>query len=254
MDPLSISSAAIGLVQNVVQLINYVQDYRHSRADREQWLGDLEALKILLGLLHERAKEAHQSKSHPWFRGFLQAMEAKDRHFARGSQKSNDPQSFTPGGLWDRLEKRVQDLLSKLEVKTGFRGILQKAKHTMDKTDLDNAFKDINRLKSDLDSIMLQDQWALNQDIHKKVEALGDRANKDDMLEFLHWLSPLDFRERQDKVFSECFFNEASPPGQWLLGSEEFVAWKSGRCWPLYCYGNPGAGKVSTNGTSELLF
>ena len=248
MDPLSISSAAVGLIQNVVQVTNYVQDFRHAKRDREQWLGDLEGLRILLGLLHDRAKEAHQSESHPWFRGFLQVMEAKDKHLTDGSEKINsDPRSFTPGGLWDRLEKRVKDLLAKLEVKTGWRGFVQKAKHTMDKTDLADAFKDINRLKSDLDSIMLQDQWTLNQDIHKKVEALGDRANKDDMLEFLHWLSPLDFRERQEKVFSECFFDEASPPGQWLLDSEEFVAWKSSRSWPLYCYGNPGAGKVSNS-------
>ena len=245
MDPLSISTAAIGLVQNIVQITNYVQDFRHSTRDREQWLGDLNALKILLELLHDRAEDARQSRESPWFRGFLRAMEAKDDHLTAGSEKNSDPRSFVQGGLWNRLERRVKDLLSKLEVKPGFRGFLQKAKHTIDKADLSDAFKDVSRLKADLDSIMLQDQWALSQDIHKKLEVLGDRARKDDMLKFFQWLSPLDFRERQEKVFGECFFNEASPPGQWLLDSEEFVAWKSGNSWPLYCYGNPGAGKVS---------
>ena len=55
----------------------------------------------------------------------------------------------------------------------------------------------------------------------------------------VRWLSSLDFLARQEEVFDECF-----DTSQWLIGSEEFRAWCSGRPWTLFVEGAPGTGKV----------
>ena len=47
------------------------------------------------------------------------------------------------------------------------------------------------------------------------------------------WLSPLDFRQKQQDVH----VNWQPGTGEWFLHSEEFEAWKEGNKDVLWCYG-----------------
>ena len=242
MDPLSISTAALGLVQTVTQVVNYLQDVKNAQKERIEWIGDLEALNILLKQFRSRLNDAKESPSSPWYRGFLEAVSSKDGKLKNEFDLKDG--AFNPDGLLGRLQERVLKLKSDLQLKPGWHGAFQRAVHTIDKVEFAKTFAGIRALKSDLATIMELDHFTLSLNIYQKLEASELRAKKADRMEIIKWLSPLEFLERQRKINSECFYNELSPPGQWLLDSDEFVAWKSGRSWPLYCYGNPGAGKV----------
>ena len=251
MDPLSIATAAVGLIQNVVQVVNYLKDVKNARKEREGWIKDLEAIIILLGQLKNRLENAKKSPDAPWYRGFLAAVGKEGGSLRKDFSQKNDVFD-DPNGLCGNLQARVNKLNEDLQPKHGIKGFLQRAVHTIDKVELTETFDAIRKNKTDLDSIMQQDHFELSLDTHKNTETIlekltvyEDRAKKADIMNILKWLSPLEFLERQRKVHNECFYDELHPPGQWLMNSEEFVAWKSGRSWPLYCYGNPGAGKAS---------
>ncbi|KAL8759293.1 MAG: hypothetical protein Q9184_003678, partial [Pyrenodesmia sp. 2 TL-2023] len=56
----------------------------------------------------------------------------------------------------------------------------------------------------------------------------------------ISWLSPLNFWQKQDNVFSD-----AHPgTGQWFLKSNSFTRWLDGDTENLWCYGAPGSGKT----------
>ena len=254
MDPISaltIVTTAIGFIDNIKTIVDWIQDTRNARKDHQQWLGDLEALIVLFETLQRRAEAAEGSELSPWFSGFLKALKGKDGEIAI---RRDDDGFIKLGGLFGRLQDKVEALKVKLEIKHGWRGIKQRVRHSSDKGDIRDDYADIRALKADLDSIMQDDHFTLSLNIKRQLDALlvahevqEHRARNEEELKILRWLSPLEFLERQRKVFSECFYNASMPPGQWLLESEEFIAWKTGapdRKWPLYYYGNPGAGKV----------
>ncbi|MCJ1404359.1 hypothetical protein MMC11_007584 [Xylographa trunciseda] len=254
MDPinaLNIATAAVGFIQNINAVVNWIQDTRNAREDHLQWLGDLEALVVLFKTLQLRAESAKGSESSQWFYGFFEALKDKDGEVAI-SQDSDG--TIKLGGLFGRLQDKIEGLEEKLKIKHGWRGIKQRVRHSNDKGTIRDDYADIRALKSDLDSIMQFDHFTLSLNINRKIDELlatqevqENRARNDEEWKILKWLSPLEFLERQRKILNECFYNVSVPPGQWLLESEEFIAWKIGasdRRYSLYYYGKPGAGKT----------
>ncbi|MCJ1383169.1 hypothetical protein MMC17_006282 [Xylographa soralifera] len=254
MDPISaitIVTTAIGFIENINAIVNWIQDTRNARKDHRRWLGDLEALVLLFKTLQRRAEAAEGSEKSDWFYGFIEALKDNNSEIAI-SKEADD--SIKLGGLFGRLQDKVEALKEKLEIKHGWRGIKQRVRHSNDKGDIRDDYADIRALKADLDSIMQYDHFTLSLNIKRQNDALlamqkaqENRAMNEQEMRILKWLSPLEFRERQRKILSECFYNACVPPGQWLLESEEFIVWKtgaSGRKWPLYYYGKPGAGKT----------
>ncbi|MCJ1394865.1 hypothetical protein MMC18_007745 [Xylographa bjoerkii] len=254
MDPVSafsIATAAIGFIQNINSIVNWIQDTRNAREDHLRWLGDLEALIVLFKTLQVRAEAAEGSELSLWFYGFFEALKDKDGEIAISKEADG---TIKLGGLFGRLQEKIELLQDKLNIKHGWRGIKQRVRHSNDKGDIKNDYADIRALKADLDSIMQYDHFTLSLNIKRQLDTLlaaqevqESRARNEEELKILKWLSPLEFLERQRKIFSECFYNASVPPGQWLLESEEFVAWKTGtrdRPWPLYYHGKPGAGKT----------
>ena len=255
MDPVSIlgvASAASTLMSNAVTVVNYLKDFKNAKKECAKWLEDLEGLMMLLDELKRRSEAALKS-SDPWYDGFLAATR-KGGTLSDGIY--NDDGSVRPGGLLLRLQVELKALESKLEPKDGWHGFVQRVMYTSDKDDFAARFLKLDRLRSSLSDVMAGVNFTLSENIYQKLDVRTDaiiktqeiqesRARKEEEAKIVKWLSPLEFLERQREIYSECFYNESVPPGQWLLDSEEFVAWKSGRSWPLYCYGNPGAGKVS---------
>ena len=54
------------------------------------------------------------------------------------------------------------------------------------------------------------------------------------------WLSPVDFWQKQDDVFSDAH----SGTGQWFLDLQQFQRWLSGDPRDMWCHGAPGSGKT----------
>ena len=255
MDPVSIlgvASAASTLMGNAVTVVNYLKDVINAKKECAKWLQELDGLVSLLDRLKRRSEAALQSRD-PWYDDFLAAI----RKGGTGSDGVyNKDGSIRPGGLLLRLQVELEALESKVKPKDGWRGAAQRFMYSNDKADFAATFVKLDRLRSDLSDVMADVRLDLSERTYRKLVVTTDaiiktqekqesRVRKEEEANIIKWLSPLEFLERQRHVYSECFYNESVPPGQWLLHSEEFVAWKSGRPWPLYYYGNPGAGKVS---------
>ena len=109
---------------------------------------------------------------------------------------------------------------------------------------------DMVRLRKHIDTLLPQDQYDLsvatqmlaksNDERIKDVqETLKHEVREMEREIIMAWLSPIESYKRQDAIWKDNF-----PAGQWLFESPEFRAWTLGRPWTLWCYGDPGAGKV----------
>ena len=173
MDPLSITVATTALVGAASQLLGCVNDVRTARKDLQRWKGDIEGLSILLAQLRDRLQLAQQSPGDVWYQGFLRAMQSEESDEKIGHNAIEVVQrkeQFKPGssGLFGRLQQRLQELLSDLQIKKSFfKGIGQRLKYILDKADLIAKIMEIRELKKDLDSVMALDHFNLTLDIRR---------------------------------------------------------------------------------------
>ena len=72
------------------------------------------------------------------------------------------------------------------------------------------------------------------------VEIMKSKLDKEEDLEILNWLTPIDYAPQQNDFIGR---REAGT-GQWLLDSAEFQAWLQMDKQTLFCPGIPGAGKT----------
>ena len=162
-----------------------------------------------------------------------------------------DMDSYVATGILKRLEGLLQGLAEKMKLRTGIKGGVTRLSWYWTEQGVKGQMDDMVRLRKYIDSLLARDQYDLsmanqvlvkdNNDRVKDVqETLNHEVREKERERIMAWLSPLEFYKRQDAVFKDSF-----PTGQWLFDSPEFMAWTLGRPWTLWCYGDPGAGKVS---------
>lgn len=245
---IGLASAITALIGNVVTVVQYVGDFKNAIKEHRKWLEDLQGLVKLLEQLEKHAQQAAAHPDDPWYEAFLRAIQEGGTLM---DGKYNVDGTFRSGGILRRLEDRVGTLLAMLQPKHGLPKLWKRLTYTIDKGDIAALFRQINDLKSQLETFTQLDLFNLsvniqsNQEIEfKAIKATlhnqEQRAAKIEEEEIIKWLSPLEFLKKQKETFDQSF-----PTGAWLLESVEFAAWIQGRAWPLHCYGAPGAGKVS---------
>lgn len=229
---LGFASATTALIGNIATMVIYVKDFKDAIKEHKKWLEDLKGLSELLELLRKRAKVAADHPYDPWWEAFSKAIQGG---------------GTLEGGVFRRLEDRIQKLLLILQPKTGIRKLSKRLTYTLDKGEIAALFLQVNDLKSQLESYIHYDHFTLSLNIHEDVKSiratLQNQELRTEELEeqkIIKWLSPLEFLKKQKETYDQSF-----PTGKWLLESVECTAWLQGRLWPLYCYGAPGAGKVS---------
>jgi hypothetical protein len=72
------------------------------------------------------------------------------------------------------------------------------------------------------------------------VETVKSKLDRNEDLEILNWLTPIDYDAQQ----SDYIRRRQPETGQWLLDSKEFQTWLQTSKQTLYCPGIPGAGKT----------
>ena len=247
MDPLSIYGATNTALTTINTVIQVLQDMKNAKKERQEWKKTLQHVQAYLEQLKGWVEEANLEKSAPWYRGFIKAMGLEDRKLVEGTDLKS--LGFWPDSPFGCLESRLKELEKKLKTKSGwYHEVVWRAWHTLNKKEFAPMFTEIEGLQASIQRSLQLDHFALSKVTHGLVREMKEvvtlRWNEADRKDALDRLSNLDFSKKQDQIYATCFQDGLSPPGQWLLTSEEFVAWQAGRPWPLYCYGNPGAGKV----------
>ena len=252
-------STVVGFIPAVISVANYIKDVIAAPEEQEQWRKDIEGIIKLENVLknhRDEADKARNSAREQWYKNFKEAV--------GGTGSGNG------SGTFQGFEKRVTELKKEVEWMHRHKH-LSRFMHQNIRTEITQVFQKVQGLVSQLDSFLQHDIFAVSVDTNEKVtdtnvkvtrntdqlddlkrdfsamrntQMLQERRKKKE--EITKWLSPLQFLQKHQEIYSKCF-----PTGQWLLESEEFTQWAKGSIWPLYCIGNPGAGKVSTISSSR---
>ncbi|KAI5456455.1 nucleoside phosphorylase [Mariannaea sp. PMI_226] len=74
----------------------------------------------------------------------------------------------------------------------------------------------------------------------RKLDFIKARLEREEAVEILDWLTPIDYNSQQANHFSK----QQTGTGQWFLRSEEYQTWLKCSKKTLFCPGIPGAGKT----------
>ncbi len=157
---------------------------------------------------------------------------------------------YAATGILKRLEGLLLSLSEKLKPRTSINGASTRLMWYWAEQGVKGQIDDIVGLRNNIDSLLAKDQYDLsmanqvpakdsNERIKDVRETQRHEVREKEREKIMAWLSPLEFYKRHDTVIKDSF-----PIGQWLFDSPEFRAWILGRPWTLWCYGDPGAGKV----------
>ena len=239
MDPLSISAAVVTATTTATKVIIILQDAKHAKKERQEWLESLKDVREYLEDLQSRLQDPNVVDK-PWYRRFIKAM-GVDKNML--SSPTASAGNIRPDSAFGRLDGKLKELRIKLEPQAGWwhHEYFRRGLHHFNKGDFATMFADLERLQSALDRRIQLDHVVLSEAIHADQQ---EAKRKDSRRAALSSLSKLDFADRQNQIFGTSFQDGSSSLGGWFFTSEEFVAWRAGRPWPLYCVGKPGAGKV----------
>ena len=245
-DPLSIMGATIEAISITSRIIQYAKGVKHAKKDYENWRRRATHIQLYLEQMRVSPEGTKLDSSVPGYQSFIKAMGLETALLT----DNTDPKSlrFGPDAPFGRLKDKLKEIEAKLKSKPGwYHKWLQRGLHPIIKGDVSGMFKDIESLRNDVEFLrtgfaynLQYEHLRLDKAHHDKVTS---RWHEKDVKIALDRLTAMDFEERQNQIYAACF-QDTSPPAQWFLNSEEFVAWQEGRAWPLYCHGKPGAGKT----------
>lgn len=243
MDPGTILAVATASITTIIKVTEYVRDTKHAKEDRHEWTMKLIDVRAYLERLVGRLQKGHLDKTAPWYLNFVEAMGLQDAALIDAIDLKS--LSYSPDSLFGRLISKLRELEEKLRPPPdSFKKLQHKFLHTWIKPEIAEVFEEIAYIQSQFSNTLQLEHFDLAVDTHKVVlEVRESQLNQQRKTE-VGQLSKLDFRDRQNQIYATCF-HEGAPPAQWFLTSEEFLAWRAGRPWPLHCHGKPGAGKVT---------
>lgn len=272
MDPLSITTSILSLLDVTKELVKYGNDFYKAKEGREQEAAKLKSLGDLTDVVESRLKVAVQEPDRPWHKVILDKLDAKrnghsplirlaevtkalsnelrpgqktrvrDRVFRHWEKNEIDDQFAAIYECWDRIRIVLDGGHYELSEE---QHRIQNEQYTLQKNqyDLQEDHIGISKFTNERMEKMQGQFDALNGTLSRQEEERTQRRLKkeEDTLRkaIEQWLSPLEFPARQRDLINRCF-----PTGLWLLESEEFTSWVKGRPWQLRCFGDTGSGKV----------
>ncbi|KAL8672148.1 MAG: hypothetical protein Q9168_003371 [Polycauliona sp. 1 TL-2023] len=247
---------AIGLAAHITnKIILILKDAKVAVKEREGWIAEMDSIHRYLQSLEERLEKLDMdTTSAPFPQHFIEAMGLDYASLINGTAlKDLHPR---PKSALVQLQKKLSSLASELEanrdsrldrksrterLRGWYHGAKVQASHHFNKADISTMLWEISRIKDTfVQAIQLDDSNKIEAIHHEQA---GQRLEAEKQ-KALGALSKLDFGDRQNKIYSSCYKDDVAPPGQWFLTSQEFLSWREGRPWPLYCIGQPGAGKT----------
>lgn len=170
MDGISAAASIAALVHVGRVIYHHSYDATHDRVQRERFEEAVERLLTLLKLLETREHDARQSPTSTWYRGFLALVQSASMTPSKDGKLIPDPTGKGDGVLV-RLTKDMQKMKDDLETQHGkFKRLRQRLKWSVvDKEKCQDMLDQIERWRSQVDSVLNQDHFALSLSIHNQV-------------------------------------------------------------------------------------
>ncbi|KAK0219074.1 hypothetical protein IW262DRAFT_1077557 [Armillaria fumosa] len=229
---LGIVSSITALTQSTVTVISYLKDVKKAPKERDEFLKELQHLKICLTALKHTTQLS--TKDDPWLatlqqlhNGFKELLQLLD-----GLKMKLKPESSWSKRIFRRLDwtivrGSVMVDLSRIE---RFKTLIAIAVQN-DHVALTCAIqKTLGNIEDKVDEILE------NADVTRQLQ-IDEKAEK-----VAKWLTDLDYNAvQQDKLQQR-----AKDTGEWFLQSSKFLYWVGASIAPsvLWCVGGPGVGKT----------
>lgn len=222
MDPIT----AVGLLSSIAQLaegsfkiVKLLETIREGGKERRKLCDEIMLLWMNLRNLETQFSPLSEEQDGPWMRPIDSLAE--------------------PGGVFQQTSQALDEIWDKLTTSESFTGkVKQTLRWPFDKEDVEKTIARIERLKSSMAIVLGQANIALAQEMREDGLAKKKIAENDRFKDIVDWLSPLNFRQKQENITG------TPGTGEWFFREEEFQQWESGPEHWLWCYGIPGAGKT----------
>lgn len=220
MDPVGFAASLITLVEVSSKVIAYLQSVQQGGKTREKLLHELIVLSFVLRSFKSDFDPPPLSADQPWMQP-LKALVEPEGH-----------------GVIDQIRQELTGLETRL---TGTSSKVGKAWSTLrwpfeEKQALETIAR-VHRLQETATLVLSQSSHQLNREILSNVNHLTSAAEDEQFQNVLNWLSPFNFRQKQQEVRGAA---ESFP---WILQDKRFMSWQVGDAPLLWCHGPPGAGK-----------
>ncbi|KAJ7469684.1 hypothetical protein FB451DRAFT_1136338 [Mycena latifolia] len=223
-DVLGTVATAIQLIDAALKAREYVKDFYNAPAEQKRLFVELNDLDLLLKELQKRVTASPSAS-------VLQNMTAP----------------------LDRFKNILEKFMTKFEDPNGRRSRLSKQLtwSLWNKKEAKDYLVEFESAKSLLSTWLTLEIWDAGQkhdESHHAILAVFAKQGREQQernkamegQEILDWITPLNFFQRQEDIFSSW----QPGTGEWLLSDPQFRNWASGSQEILWCQGISGAGKT----------
>ena len=266
MDPLSITSGILTVLDITQRVIKYALDFAGAPKETRALKESFETLQSLLKRLLvrcEKARDSHPDEEPPWLRGL---WEVRGRRFTR-----DGVWVFEYKGVVAELQQVIEEMAVKLNPSRAWQRAeaYQRATWHYKKDAFTEMQTTITRCCIAINTILaLNNDETLNETLvvvkenseftkaqlsnmdnrllsfevsqRREEERRRRRSEAEEREEIADWLAPLSFIAKRDELWANCF----KDTGEWLWRDQRFQAWAEGRPWLLQCVGELGVGKT----------
>ncbi|KAJ7453540.1 ankyrin repeat-containing domain protein [Mycena galericulata] len=271
-DIVGLIASVLQLVDTVVRAHDYIQDFRDAPKDQRQLLLEIRNLEPLIRELDKRIEQKRATGSlggiQELEKSLIQLKAVMERLVKKldvgGIRKVVSRLTWSLWGkenIHERLNaiERFKSLLNawlSMDLHESAQDITSAVNDAVDEQQVNHLYtiKSIKQLGRD-QRVYHQDTMSALKDaveeqrigsnyISKSVKNVAQNQeryqNSVERNMIIEWYSPLNFFLRQADILATC----QPGTGRWLLQTQTFKEWKSGKGGVLWCHGMPGAGKT----------
>ncbi len=241
MDPISavgLLAAVESLADGAFNLVSFVNTIKEGGKQRLRLFTELNSLWMVLKLLESHFDSEDEELSEPW----LKTITILDED----------------NGVFYQMQATFNDIMSRLQPKTGHRKVLQTLRWPFDKSEVEALTAQLERLKISLNLALSSTNAAVTREIQTDTRYIKLSVANDEVKAVLDWISTLNFLKQQviyyrgqmsywvaDTLIQDDFIKQACEgTGTWFLEREDFQTWVSSEEAMLWCPGILGTGKT----------
>ncbi|KAL8805675.1 MAG: hypothetical protein Q9182_001819 [Xanthomendoza sp. 2 TL-2023] len=175
---MDVAANLVALIQAAHKLYEITHDIYHAREEQAGILKSIQGTLDVLKQIEVRQNDAAKNPTDPWYRGLL-ALSVSAAKTTNAKALVPDPTRQGDGALV-RLKKAVDLLTQELSRKHGFQGVKQRWMWTHDKKKVKELLTNLDQLRGQVDSVLLQDQFQLTKaiiDLTKDILTVGTDTN-----------------------------------------------------------------------------
>jgi len=180
MDPISavgLLGAIESLAEGAFKIVSFINTIKEGGKQRLRLFTELNSLWMVLKLLESHFDSEDEELSEPW----LKTIAILDED----------------NGVFDQIQVTFNNIMSRLQPKTGHRKVLQTLRWPFDESEVEALTAQLERLKSSLNLALNSTNAAVTREIQIDTKYIKISVANDEVKAVLDWISTLNFLKQQ---------------------------------------------------------